>query len=148
MKIREVNSILRDRINSLISKGWFKSHIGKVLLGSNGQAHLNHFISLKEDNTYNDFGIKPLEKIAHVIDYEIRLVFVPKNNHSITDSINDANMEFFDALNESLVNYLVNHVSSPSIIKTSKTQIDDVLDEILEEVISENPISESDSFEN
>lgn len=132
MKIDEVNSILRNKILHLINEGWLKTHIGRVLLGSNGQAHLNHF--LKEDTKSghpNDFGVKPLQKIASVIGYNVRIVFVPKNQHETEEHLEQLNMHFIEDLDQSLINYLNNNVTSPVIAKSSRTQLDAVLDEIL-----------------
>ena len=133
MKIDEVNSILRNKITDLISSGWLKTHIGKVLLGANGQAHLNHFLkSNEETGQFNNFGEKPLQKIANVVDFEVHLAFIPKGQHEPKEQISAINMNFFNELEEALLNYLNNNITEhTNINKTSRTQIDSVLDDLL-----------------
>lgn len=136
MKIGEVNSILRAKILHLITEGWTKTHIGRVLLGGNGQAHLNHF--LKEDTKSgmpNDFGIKPLQKIAQVIGYNVCIAFVPDDSREVEEYLEQLNMVFVEDLDQSLINYLNNNTTNTKIIRTSKTQMDEVVDDICSELL-------------
>jgi hypothetical protein len=133
MKIEEVNSILRNKILHLINTGWLKTHIGKVLLGANGQAHLNHFLKENKDTgKVNDFGIKPLQKIGNVIGYDVCIAFVPQDNHDVEEQLEQLNMNFIEDLEQSLLNYLNKNVSAnANIVRSSRTQIDSVLDDLL-----------------
>lgn len=133
MKIDEVNSILRNKILGMINQGWLKTHIGKVLLGANGQAHLNHFLKGNDETgKSNDFGVKPLQKIANVVGFDVRIAFVPQGNHDIEEHLSTINMNFITELEDALLNYLNNNVTTnTNITRTSRTQIDNVLDDIL-----------------
>ena len=133
MKIDEVNSILRSKIMAMINEGWLKTHIGKVLLGANGQAHLNHFLKQNEETgQFNDFGVKPLQKIANVVEFDVRIAFVPKGHHDTEEQLNSINMNFIQELEDALLNYLNNNVTiNTNIIRSNRTQIDNVLDDLL-----------------
>ncbi len=133
MKIKEINSILRETINQIVNSGWLKTHIGKVLLGANGQAHLNHFLKVNENGIDSDFGIKPLQKIATVIDHDVMVIFVPHGNNNLVEFISNTNMEFVANLERELLTYLNNNIQKNANLRTSvpKTQIDNVLDELL-----------------
>jgi len=132
MKLNELNTIIRSLINNKIELGWVKSHIGKILLGANGQAHLNRFLTPNPSGTYNNFGIKPLQKIAKIIDYDVMVVFVPKDNSEICKSVEEYNDSFLQELSKSLDDYINGNFSQDKIIRTSKTQIDNVLDDIFD----------------
>jgi len=161
MDISDSNKIIRDMINDLLKSGWLKTHIGKVLLGANGQAHLNHFLKESDDGEFNDFGIKPLSKIGNVIGYDVHVSFVPNQytieetidrDETIVDSLkfekkqealqkfeetikilNNYNLDFNNTLKAALLNYLNNNIKNNSNITlgVNRNQIDLVLDEVL-----------------
>jgi len=133
MKLKDLNNALRGLINNKIELGWVKSHIGKILLGANGQAHLNRFLTPNDNGIYNNFGIKPLQKIAKIIDYDVMVIFVPKNNLEINRAVEDCNNAFLSELSTSLDNYISGNFAQEKIIRTSRTQIDSVLDDIFED---------------
>lgn len=138
MLLNDINSRLRATILKLINAGWSKTPIGKVLLGSNGQSHLNHWLKGEKENGHN-FGVKPLNRIAGLIDYETHIVFVKKPtdeepNDNYQDQIKmleDQNEIFIGELEQTLTNYLTNNIQVPKSSKSGKGQIDSLLDELI-----------------
>lgn len=130
MQLDEVNQLLREGITELIESGWLKTHIGKVLLGPNGQAHLNHFLKVEDNELPNNFGIKPLQKIGQVIGYDAHVVFIhPDDTEQLGNALH-ANQKFMDDLTAKLIDYLSNNTQTLNTPK-GKSQIDSVLDSLL-----------------
>jgi len=130
MQLEEVNQLLRDCISELIESGWLKTHIGKVLLGPNGQAHLNHFLKQEDNELPNNFGIKPLQKIGQVIHYDAHVVFIhPDDTEQLGHALH-ANQKFIDDLTIKLIDYLSKN-TQPLNSPKGKSQIDSVLDSLL-----------------
>jgi len=130
MLVEDVNELIRTSITELIDSGWLKTHIGNVLLGPNGQAHLNHFLKQEDNKLPNNFGVKPLQRISQVIGYDTHLVFIHPDDTEGLQSANEANHQFIENLTVQLVEYLSNsakHVNRPK----GRSQIDDVLDDML-----------------
>ncbi len=137
MLLNDINSRLRATIIKLINSGWSKTPIGKVLLGSNGQSYLNHWLKGENKNGHN-FGIKPLNRISKLIDYETHVVFIKKpseeshNNYSDNVKYLEQQNEFFiNELEDVLIEYLTNNVDMPRSSKTGKGQIDHLLDDLI-----------------
>jgi len=131
MKIEEVNEMLRTMINDKINQGWQKTKIGKVLLGANGQAHLNHFLKVEDDGSIHNIGIKPLQKIATTIDYDVMVTFVPKGNTGAVNYIKDCNSYFINELSKALYDYLSGDTPIPHVGNKTKSSVELVLDEML-----------------
>lgn len=130
MKSEETNELLRSKLKEMIDSGWLKTHIGKILLGPNGQAHLNHF--LKEDDLVNDFGVKPLHKIANVVNYDLHLAFIRNDDIESIKQLDDMNYDFFNTLVEDIVEYLNNNANPVNLNRSgSRSQIDSVIDDLL-----------------
>ncbi len=100
---------------------------------ANGQAHLNRFLTPNPNGTYNLFGIKPLQKIAKIIDYDVMIIFVPQNNSEVTKSVETCNMAFLSELSTALDDFINGNFTQDKIMRTSRTQIDAVLDDIFED---------------
>ena len=137
MLLNDINSRLRATILKLINSGWSKTPIGKVLLGSNGQSYLNHWLKGENKNGHN-FGIKPLNRIAKLINYEIHVVFIKKpceeEHNNYTQNVKyleNQNEVFINELEESLVNYLTTTTDMPKSSKVGKGQIDHLLDDLI-----------------
>lgn len=132
MLIDDTNELLRNCINELINSGWLKTHIGKVLLGPNGQAHLNHFLKDEDGELPNNFGIKPLQKVGQVIGYDAHVVFIHPGDDAAVDGALACNQKFVNELVEKLVAHLSDNTQKVNAPK-GKSQIDNVLDELLPE---------------
>jgi len=126
----EVNELIRTKLLELIDSGWLKTHIGKILLGPNGQAHLNHF--LKEGDLPNDFGLKPLVKVGNVVNYDLHIAFIKADDTESIQQVNDMNHDFVDTLIEDMVNYLSKNTNSINLTRGGKSQIDGILDDLLD----------------
>jgi hypothetical protein len=73
MNIQEANKTLRDLFSNLIVNGNVKKrHLCSLILGSQCEPQLDGFMNGR------DFGIKPMEKIADSLGYDIELVFKKK----------------------------------------------------------------------
>ena len=126
----ELNNSLRGLVNKLIEAGWIKTTVGKVLLGNNGQAHMNHW--LKSDNgKTNDFGIKPLERIGGLLEYEAHIVYVAKTDNDFKNELDSRNIQFIQNLETAMRNYLSENLPSPRITRSGGGKIDKVLDELI-----------------
>lgn len=132
MLLKDVNIALRGMVTRLINQGWVKTQVGRILLGSNGQAHLNHWLKNNEAGAPNDFGIRPLQKVAALIDYEAHIVFLPTtNNEQAIEYLENQNNAFITELETRMTNVLSNNIPAAKITKTSRGQIDNVLDDII-----------------
>ena len=125
----ELNESLRVRLLELIDSGWLKTHIGKILLGPNGQAHLNHF--LKDDDLPNDFGLKPLAKVGSVVNYNLHIAFIKDDDVESIQQVDDMNHDFLNTLIEDMVDYLNNNNNSINLTRGGKSQIDSIIDDLL-----------------
>jgi len=130
MLIEETNDLIRNSIVELINSGWLKTHVGKLLLGPNGQAHLNHFLKSEDNELPNNFGIKPLQKIGQVIEYDAHVVFIHPDDSEQINIVNSLNQKFVKDLLEKLIKHMKGEhkVEAPR----TKSQIDSVLDELLQ----------------
>ena len=126
----ELNNSLRGMINKLLESGWVKTTVGKTLLGTNGQAHMNHWLK-DDDGKSNDFGIKPLERIGNLIEYETHIVYVNPEDTEFKKLLEDKNRTFVENLETAMVNYLSNNLPSPKIARAGSSKIDKVLDELI-----------------
>lgn len=126
----ELNNSLRGLVNKLIDAGWIKTSVGKVLLGNNGQAHMNHWLK-NDTGKLNDFGIKPLERIGGLLEYETHLVYVAKNDLQFKNELDSRNIQFIQSLETAMTNYLSENIPSPRIGRSGGGKIDKVLDELI-----------------
>ncbi len=132
MDLKDTNTTLRGMVLKLINVGWVKTTIGRILLGANGQTHMNHWLNLNQDGKTTDFGIKPLSRIADLIDYEVHVVFINRSKHqSEIEIMNNLNIEFANELENSCTNALSNNIPKTSSIKNSRSPVDNILDELL-----------------
>lgn len=146
----DLNNQLRSMISDLIDLGYKKTIIGKLLLGSSGYAPILKFVS-EDDSETTNFGVKPLTKIGNVIDYELRLVYVNKNNNTIINEIDNLNVTFIEELRNSLIEYMnhddFNNRKPYTINKKRKNEFEQVLDQILSNEIFDHLNLEDDSDE-
>lgn len=95
---------------------------------------MNRFLTPNDNGSFNNFGVKPLQKISKTIDYELFIVFLPQNESETIAAIEDLNNRFFQQLSSALDNYISGNFVNDKIIRSSRTQIDNVLDDIFDEV--------------
>jgi len=135
MKLNELNEILRSLILNKIENGWIKSQIGKILLGPSGQAQMNRFLSPNESGIKINFGIKPLQKIARLLDYDATIIFIPNNKSEINQAVEECNMRFLSELSIALDNFIKNNFTENIIKNNSKSEMDEIINSIIEEEI-------------
>ena len=132
MLLKDVNITLRGLVNRLITQGWVKTQVGRILLGANGQAHLNHWMKNNDDGSVNDFGIRPLQKLAALIGYEVHVVFLPPSKtEKDLEYIENQNNTFVTELESRVNDVLSNNIPTAKITRTSRGQIDNVLDDLI-----------------
>lgn len=129
MRVNEINGLLRAMVNKLIQMGWVKTMIGRIILGTNGQAHMNHWFK-EDDGKANDFGIKPLDRIASLNDHSAQIVFVHDNDVEFMEILEKRNVQFASDLEQLILNYLNKNIETPKIARGGKSKIDCLLDEI------------------
>ena len=102
----EINEILIQTIQNLIDSGYKKTNIARLLLGASSASPI--IKKLNTDNINNIFlGIKPFNKIANLIDYDLHLVFV-KKDENLPDFLYETNIKFFNELENVIKNYMEN----------------------------------------
>jgi len=131
LNIDKLNTELRNLLIGLVEKGYKKTDIGRLLLGSNGYGPISKFIS-QTDNRVN-FGAKPLSRIAEQAGYTLELAFVKKGKDSRLDAININNDEFLEELPSLIENYL-NGEYNKDMQKTRKSKAVSAISEILSEL--------------
>ena len=131
MRIEEVNESLREMISVLINAGWTKTKIAKILLGTNGQSQIGHLLN---ETKQSDLGIRPLTKIASLLDFEILIAFNNIENIKLAEKIEQQNLNFISTLKKTIENYLTKTELQP--IKMDRISVNkdtlELLDEILE----------------
>lgn len=146
MNYLELNDYLREQFNKLVEKGHKKTVIGKLLLGANGYAPILKFLENTEDSIH--FGVKPLTRIGEIIDYELKLVYVKKENTELIEKITEQNIEFGEAINEAIDEYLNSDRALPNRRNTKNTRrrkstfdfaVNDILSDIMSEIESDAP---------
>lgn len=129
MRPADLNNSLRSLVAKLIDLGWLRTTIGKILLGTNGQAHMNRW--LNEDSLkQNDFGVKPLQTIASLLHHHIEIVFVSDEDAELSKYIETRNQEVIQELEKGILAYLTNSIEAPKITRTGRSRIDSLLDEM------------------
>ena len=123
MKIQNVNMVLRNMFSTMMTdENVKKRHICSLILGTQCEPQFDGFINGR------DFGIKPLEKIAENLGYDIELVFIKKpaksdSNQNILESIeNTEEIESVNKLNQDFVTKatekIKNGLNNPDFIRT------------------------------
>jgi len=133
MHVEEVNESLRDMISTLIQAGWTKTKIAKILLGTNGQSQIGHLINESEPS---DLGLRPLTKIANLLDFEVLIAFNSTDNTVMAEKIELQNLNFISTLKETIEKYLTKTELQPirlNRITINKDTIE-LLDELLDDV--------------
>lgn len=131
-----VNQILRKLIQDLIDTGYKKTIIGKLLLGQSGYIPMIDFL----DHEERSFGVKPLSRLAEVLEYDMHVVFIEKSENSkdIVDNIDQINNEFFESLKTNVTKLLVEMRTEEGekkfhIKKKRKSDIELILNQFLGE---------------
>ena len=145
MNYIDINEQLKSMISDLVNLGYKKTVIGKLLLGTSGYAPIVKY--LEEDSEADlNLGVKPLTKVGNAINYDLRLVYVKSDDHTVINGIENLNNEFFQILRDKLINYLNSdeyNTRKPYTIKNKrKNQFEDVLNEILFSDIIDDVIDE------
>jgi hypothetical protein len=107
MNIEEVNAMLKETVSSLVENGWSKTRIAKIMLGANGQAQIVKLLECDDNQTA--LGLKPLTKIAKLMNYNLYLSFIDDNNDQLIKNIDHQNIQFFTKLKEQIELYLDKH---------------------------------------
>lgn len=130
MHVDEINDLLREMITTLIRAGWTKIKIAKILLGTNGQSQIGHLLN---ETNRSDLGIKPLTKIANLLDFEILIAFNSVDNTVLAEKIELQNLNFMTTLKETIENYLTKTELQP--IRLNQITINKDVLELLNQVL-------------
>lgn len=131
MNITKLNTELRNLLLGLVQKGYKKTDIGRLLLGSNGYAPISKFIS--SSGVPVNFGAKPLSRIADQAGYTLELAFVKKGKTSNIEDIDSNNSEFLEELPSLIENYL-NGEYNKDMQKTRKSKATSAINEMLSDL--------------
>lgn len=134
----------------LVDLGYDKTTIAKILLGTSAYSPILKMLKDDEDQSPINFGVKPLTKIGNTLNYDLRLVYIKKDNSELIDEIADINTRFFDELKLGLIHYL--NSGGPerkkyTFKKKRKNQFETVLNEILSDQILNLPESDRLDFD-
>lgn len=137
MQNEEFNSLLRTMILDLIQKGWQRTRICKLLMGE--AAQVSRFLTPDENNLPRDFGIKPLQRIAQLLDYDVHVVLIDKREDSekkeeitqLINAIENNNLEFLQELREKLEERLQDSVNTIKRNQSSNTSVDRLIESML-----------------
>lgn len=137
MNYIEINDQLKNLVSDLVGLGYKKTVIGKLLLGTSGYAPILKFLDEEgEANADLNLGIKPLDKVGQTIDYELKLVYVKKDNTAMINGIQEVNNTFFEELKLGLVNYMNSDACLSrkpyTITRKRKNEFESTLEEILD----------------
>lgn len=134
MNVKELNQQIRTMITTLIDAGWQRTKIFKIILGE--AAQLARFLSKDENGNHKDFGIRPLQRIGQIKNYDLYLVYIPseKTPESIQliNKLNHYNTEFVKDVQTAIEQYLINNVESTKRNRTSKSSISILVDDLIE----------------
>jgi len=134
LDIHALNSELRRVLFRLESKGYKKTDIGRLLLGSNGYSPISKFLS--DEMSKTEFGIKPLGRIAEQAGYRLELSLVKKdseNNNELMEIIDGQNSAFFEELPMLIERYL-NKEYNQDMQKTRSSKSSKAIDAMLSEL--------------
>jgi hypothetical protein len=127
MNYIDINDLLRVVSRKVIGMGHKKTQIGKVLFGSSCYPMFQNFI---DPNKETDFGIKPLEKTAAVLEHELMLVFVdPNKQDPIVDDIREHNRQFVIELEDYLTVALTKKGEAK---RKTKSSLDSAVENLLD----------------
>lgn len=131
MKVENVNSMFRNLFEELLcNENIKKKHICSLLLGSQCEPQFDGFMK------GNNFGIKPLQKIAESLGYDVQLIFTQKNDEELSKHIMDVNHNFIKDTETKLMKHLSNEdfLNTGVIIESGAIQT--VVDDIMKIIIN------------
>lgn len=137
MDYLEMNERLRKLVINLEQSGFKKTNIGKALLGVSSYSQMIKWVS-DDENLRTNFNVKPLSKIADLLNCELRLVMVnPKEDPEVDQLINNTNNQFLEQLRIGLIGSLNGEFidsEGGEILRQNenkKTELDNILDNIV-----------------
>jgi hypothetical protein len=141
MNYVEINDLLRNLVKDLHDRGYKKSKIGSLILGTSGYAPIIKMIECDDPVDQINIGIKPLVKVADTINCDLQLVFINRDVESdLPERIHDLNTAFFEELKSQLINRIEQDKVSggpsdgPSISKKKAATYDSILNDIMNEL--------------
>jgi len=129
----EVNTLFRDLVDRITKRGFKITTIGKLIFGSNAYSQIQRFIKGLEVDTEShiEFGYSPLNKIGRLLDYDLHLVYVKRNDNIFAKVLYDRNNEFIEDLEIHIMNYLSNNVGEKNLLN-EKDRITKAVNQLLE----------------
>jgi hypothetical protein len=127
---KEFTDEIKNLITFFTDKGYKQTIIHKLLLGNSGFTQLSKL--MEDDNTF--LGIKPLQRLANVIEYDVHVILIPREDkENIKDSVFQKNKEFLEDLKNQIINFLNNNSTMElTTIKNKRTtKIDSIIDEMI-----------------
>lgn len=111
MQIQTFNKVLKESLLQLVHNGYAKSIIGKILLGNSGAAAVMN--GFNQESGFS-FGLKPLTRIAKVLDREVHLVIIDPDDPETAKLMQDIsvnNVKFINDLTKRITDFMVNQES-------------------------------------
>ena len=133
MKIEDVNSILRETLNTLInSDGYKKNSICSLILGGQQSPMFTKFLLGSE------FGIKPLSRIFNSMGCDLMIVPVPKNNTDMQTFLKNTNLEFTQTLTNEIIKYMESDTNTNNTSKNStESALQEYADGLIEQLLTD-----------
>lgn len=105
--MREINELLRDAVMDVIEEysgiTGIRTKIARMMIGTNSQSLLHSWLN----NTNNtNLGFKPISRIAESFGYDVKVVFVNRDDKEVMEGIDELNKSFVNFMKEVLSNRL------------------------------------------
>ena len=129
----EVNTLFRDLVTRITNRGFKITTIGKLIFGSNAYSQIQRFTKGLEidKESHIEFGYSPLNKVGRLLNYDLHLVYVKRNDNIFAKLLYDKNNEFIEDLEVHIVNYLTNNIGEKNLLN-EKERITKAVNQLLE----------------
>jgi hypothetical protein len=133
MNASEFTSELKSLIEFFSQKGYKQTNINKLLLGSSSFTQLTKLMNDEHNESF--LGIKPLQRMANIINYDVHVVMVPRDDTNMSESLTELNHIFLQDLKNQIINFLNNN--STMEITTIKNKKSVNMDKIINAIIDD-----------
>jgi hypothetical protein len=90
---------------------------------------------MNDEHNESFLGIKPLQRMANIINYDVHVVMVPRDDTNMSESLTELNHIFLQDLKNQIINFLNNN--STMEITTIKNKKSVNMDKIINAIIDD-----------
>jgi len=136
----ELNKLLRNTIINIITlydgDSGVQSAVFKSLTGNQGFSTISKWIDTSDPEKIYNLGLKPLTKIGNSVDYDVHVVFVPRNSEDsikIKQYLESLNLSFIQQLKELIYN-MVNQLNYRDIKFNQQYSVSKIIKKTLKNI--------------